>query len=239
MVLIDAVVANHNTSAYTELMIRSLWATHAPSLDLSLTVMDNASTDDMTGLLAAAAEHHVPILPSGFTTARKSNSHGEVLANFVAAHPQCRYLLFLDADVCFIQNDTILQMLGHLEADSTLFGVGVRQSWDGLEEIPESHRANVYHRPLHPCCALIENSPLFRRVVQEIGLTGSTHYLAAGDAYWDTCELATKVMRTHGLGYAICPAMILHFFNVSYEPRWMEDKNARRDRLLAKLRGGT
>ena len=127
-------------------------------------------------------------------------------------------------------------MLGQLEAESSLFGVGVRQSWDGVEEIPESHRANVYHRRLHPYCALIRNLSIFQRVVEEIGLTGSTYCLAAGDAYWDTCELATKVMRTHGLKYAICPAMILHFFNVSYEPRWMEDKNARRDRLLAILR---
>ena len=41
---IEGVTVNHNTSRYAELMLRSLYATHAPDLPLSVTLYDNAST---------------------------------------------------------------------------------------------------------------------------------------------------------------------------------------------------
>ena len=51
---IAAVSVNHNTSLYTELMLRSLFATHrsVEELGLSLTVLDNASEDDTSTLRA-------------------------------------------------------------------------------------------------------------------------------------------------------------------------------------------
>ena len=51
---IEAVTVNHNTSRYMELMLRSLFARHPSNLNLSVTVFDNASQDDMTELRAYA-----------------------------------------------------------------------------------------------------------------------------------------------------------------------------------------
>ena len=86
---IEAVSTNHNTSRYMELMLRSLFARHPQGLDLSLTLYDNASQDDMTGLLAYAAGRNIPILPSGFSIQIKNNSHGEVLRSWARARSCC------------------------------------------------------------------------------------------------------------------------------------------------------
>src|SRR5262245_42552964 len=126
---IEAVSVNHNTSPYMELMLRSLFARHAPGLDLRLTVFDNASDDDDAGLRAYAARRGVPIVPSGFTTQSRNNSHGEILRRFVLDRPDCSHYLFLDADVCFIQDDTLPTMLGELAAAGDAFGIGPRLSW--------------------------------------------------------------------------------------------------------------
>ena len=100
---IEAVTVNHNPSAYAELLLRSLVATHPPleELGLSLTVLDNASEDDTTSLRAYAAQVGVPVRPSGFTTHTKHNSHGDNLRNFVLAHPEATHCLFLDTSAVF------------------------------------------------------------------------------------------------------------------------------------------
>jgi hypothetical protein len=91
---IQAVVVNHNTSAFAELMLRSLFATHPALPNLSLRVYDNASTDDSHGLRAYAARMNVPVLPSGFPIHTQNNSHGEVLLSFVLENSACDYYLF-------------------------------------------------------------------------------------------------------------------------------------------------
>ena len=53
---------------------------------------------------------------------------------------------------------------------------------------------------------------------------------------WDTLGLMTSVMKTHGLGHLLSSAMVFHFFSVSYDARWMEDKTARCRELLGELR---
>ena len=137
---IEAVSVNHNTSRYMELMLRSLFARHAPDLDLAVTVFDNASEDDMTGLHAYAERTGIPILQSGFTTRSENNSHGEVLRRFVLEHPECSHYLFLDADVCYVEENTLDVMLQELEATEEAFGIGARMSWDGVAEVPEEVR---------------------------------------------------------------------------------------------------
>jgi hypothetical protein len=234
--MIDAVVVNHNTSLFTELLIRSLKATHNRSLEIALTILDNDSTDDMTSLRDVCAQHDIPIRPSGFTTKGKRNSHGEILSRFVRQRPASSHYLFLDADVCFIEPNTVGQMLAHLENGPGLFAVGVRQSWDGVEEVPEDSRPGLYRNRVHPCCALIRNSETFQRVVQSVGLAGVTFHGNAGEQYWDTCELTARILKTHGFGHEICRAMVLHFFNVSYNPQWLQRKLALRDRMLERFR---
>ncbi|MCB0107495.1 MAG: hypothetical protein KDE53_16355 [Caldilineaceae bacterium] len=234
--LIQAVVVNHNTSRFVELMLRSLYATHAPTLNLTMTVLDNCSTDEKTELQAYLEQQNISLRQSGFSTETERNSHGEVLSRFVLGHPDCAYYLFLDADVYFLQEGTIDVMLATLNGRADLFGVGAHQSWDGVAEIAVEIHEAIYERRLHPCCALIRNTPTFRRVVEEIGLTGINYCWVAGETYWDTFELMTKVMKTHGLYHALCPNMVYHFFSVSYDERYMERKNRECAMLLAALR---
>jgi hypothetical protein len=235
---IEAISVNHNTSPYMELMLRSLAAHHGPDLDLA----DNASSDEMASLRAYAQEAGIPIVPSGFTTTSAHNSHGEVLRRFVLEHPDCTHYLFLDADVCFIQDNTLQTMLRELDGEADAFGIGPRMSWDGIAELPEHVRAgnpDLHDARLHPCCALITNTALFRDVVRDIGLSCVRYLLAEGEEYLDTCKLMTRVMRTHGLRHIISSRMVVHFFCASYDwdPDHVKQRKAQqRDVRLAGLR---
>lgn len=236
---IQAVVVNHNTSKYTELMLRSLFDRHPAPLDFSVTVFDNASQEDTVALEDYAREKGIPLLPSGFELKTEFNSHGEILRRFVLEHPECVYYLFLDADICFLESDTILTMRHELEQDPGAFGIAPRLSADGALEIPSEYRDKVYHSRLHPCCALVKNTALFRRVVEEIGFSCVKYLWAEREDYLDTFQLMTKVMKTHNAHPLQSSKMVLHFFSVSYD--WepsevMAFKAALRDRLLEEVR---
>lgn len=239
---IAAVSVNHNTSTYMELMLRSLFAHHHSGLSLSLTIFDNASTDDMSGLRRYAAQVNVPIVPSGFSLTTAFNSHGEILRRFVLDDPDCTHYLFLDADVCFVEPDTLLTMLAEVEQAPEVFGIGPRMSWDGINEIPHEIRQvnpDICDARLHPCCALIPNTPLFRTVVDVIGLSCVRYLWAEREDYLDTFKLLTRVMHTHGLHHILSSALIQHFFCVSYDwdsPETRQFKMAMRNERLAALR---
>ena len=207
-------------------------------------MFDNASTDDMSELKAYVKSKRLSIEQTGFTTNTKNNSHGEILAKFVLDHPDCTHYLFLDADVCFLEDNTIGALLRELEEREDAFGIGPRMSWDGVEEIPQDARKDnpdICDARLHPCCALVKNTPLFRLIVQEVGLSSANYLWAEREEIFDTFKLMTKVMKTHGLKHLISSQMVLHFFCVSYvwEPtkHWNEAKAKRRDELLSKYRG--
>lgn len=240
--VIAAVVVNHNTSLFTELLLRSLFATHPNLPNLHLTVLDNASTDDTAALFDYAQKRGVTVRQSGFTTATRNNSHGEALANFVRQQPDCDYYLFLDSDVVFVQPDTIASLLRELQAAPDAFGAGPQMSWDGITPYAEeavNANPDVYTARLHPCCALIANTALFRRVVDAVGLQCANLLWAERDEYLDTFKLMTRVMQTHGLRHIITNQIVIHFFSVSYEwdtPEFRQSKLAHRDRLLAELR---
>ncbi len=239
---IAAVSVNHNTSTYMELMLRSLFACHPAGLSMSLTVYDNASTDDVRELRRYAALREIPIVASGFTLHTANNSHGEILRRFVLANPDCTHYLFLDADTCFVQENTILTMLRELDAAPTGFGIGPRMSWDGVTEIPAAVRTgnpDICDARLHPCCALVRNTPLFQQVVDLIGLSCARYLWAEREEYLDTFKLMTRVMLTHGLTHILSSAMVQHFFCVSYD--WDDDatkqhKARLRDERLEQLR---
>ena len=238
---IEAVTVNHNTSRYMELMLRSLFAHHHGEINLSLTVLDNASTDDMAELKAYIKSQGLSIEQTGFTTNTKNNSHGEILGKFVLGHPDCTHYLFLDSDVCFLEENPIGGLLKELEEREDVFGIGPRMSWDGIEEIPQQARndnPDICDARLHPCCALVKNTPLFRLVVKEVGLSSVNVLWADREEIFDTFKLMTRVMKTHGLKHMISSRVVLHFFCVSYlwEPtrHWNEAKAKRRDELLSK-----
>lgn len=239
---IEAITVNHNTSSYMELMLRSLFVRHTAPLNLSLIIYDNASQDDMTGLSAYAAGVGIPIIQSGFATQTKNNSHGEILSKLVFDKPDCTHYLFLDADVCFLEDNTLQTMLVELENAPGAFGIGPLMSWDGVQEIPMIHREanpDICDARLHPCCALIKNTPVFRSVVKEVGLSKVNYLWAEEDEYIDTFKLMTRVMKTHGMRKILSSKMVLHFFCVSYiyEPteHWRAGKEKKRDELLAEL----
>lgn len=240
---IRAAVVNHNTSPWTELAVRSLYA-QDPELNITLTIYDNTSTDDQTSLRRAADELGVPIVASGFTTETLNNSHGEILRRFVLdpANADCSYFLFLDTDVCLTQPGTIQRLIDALLTHEDAFGAGPRMSWDGETETPQererAERSGLYETRLHPCCALVRNTPLFRRVVEEVGLSCVSYLWAESSQYLDTFELMTRVMRTHGLRHVIADALVMHAFGVSYPNAWentLPAKVARRDEWLARL----
>jgi hypothetical protein len=237
---IQAAVANHNTSAYTELMIRSLAATHTVMPRFSLCVYDNDSTDDTSALQAYAEQVGVQVFPSGFSLNTEHNSHGDVMRSFVRSNPDCDYYLFLDSDVVFVQPDTIPGMLSELDADPYAFGAAPLMSWDGIQPYPEVFdNQDVYTARLHPCCALVKNTPIFRNVVEEVGLGCAKMLWAEREEYFDTFKLMTKVMKTHGLHHIVTSQIVIHFFSVSYE--WdtediKQTKEGWRDALLADYR---
>lgn len=236
---IQAVVVNHNTSQYTELMLRSLFARHPDSLDLSVTVFDNGSQDDRVMLEEYTRDKGVSFLPSGFPLKTAFNSHGEILQRFVLEHPDCVYYLFLDADICFLENDTINTMIQEVENDSSAFGIAPRLSSNGEGEISREYWKKVYHSRLHPCCALVKNTTLFRQVVETIGFSCVKYLWASREEYLDTFQLMTMVMKTHSFRPMLSSKMVLHFFSVSYD--WepsdvIEYKAGLRDRLLDNLR---
>ena len=236
---LQAVVVNHNTSKYTELMLRSLFARHSNSLDFSITIFDNGSQDDTRGLEDYARERGVAFRPSGLELKTAFNSHGEILRRFVLEHPDCVYYLFLDADTCFIERDTLNTMIREVEQDPRAFGIAPRLSSNGETEIPIEYWQTVYDSRLHPCCALVKNTAIFRRVVEGIGFSCVKYLWADHEEYLDTFQLMSRVMKTHDFRHIRSSKLVLHFFSVSYD--WepadvMAFKVGLRDRLLEELR---
>lgn len=260
MAAIEAVVVNHNTSSFTELCLRSLFATHLETLDIAVTVMDNQSQDDTSALRAYTADQTIPFVQTGFTTESVNNTHGEVLRAFVLSHPDPQYYLLLDTDICFLQTDTLLTMQNELDADPNLFAMQPRMTVNGIDELPGSGwqinigspidlQASIAGQPTetfhgllqprcHPGCALIKNSPAFRRVVEHIGF--STAWLFGETlpmrGFYDTFALLCLVMKTHELGYALSTTLVQHLFSVSYNDEAIDWKQRVVNEKLALLR---
>lgn len=252
---INAVTVNHNTSLFTELLLRSLLAKSPAGLKLSLTVMDNQSQDGeaLESLQAYCREQAIPFVQSGFDASAKTvNTHGEVLRDFALSHTDCTHYLFLDADVCVLHEQTLPTMLEEFEVDPEAFAVGagfhiywdegddeedeeedddeemsfvMRYSikyWEGFERTDLLSRTVPAPR-LHPAFALVENTPLFREVVREIGFSSAWTFEEGGGAFYDTFGLMTRVMKTHGLHAKQSAVEVLHFFGVTYDALWQDE----------------
>ena len=245
---IAAVTVNHNTSGYTELLLRSLFATHPPAgeLGMSLTVLDNASEDDTARLRAYAAEVGVPVLPSGFTTHTKHNSHGHILRDFVLGHPEATHCLFLDTDAVFFQPNAIGTMANELDAaPDDVFAIGARiaSSYEpDKDKVVEPEAiASHYERRVHPYCALFRNTPLFRRAAEQLGFSEVIYRWADRGEFIDTNQLITTAMRVFGYRHILSSAKVAHFFAVSYDYFGKErlvELAKHREVLLAAIRDG-
>src|SRR5689334_17713044 len=132
-VLVRAVIVNHNTSLFSELALRSLLGSHASdrAIDLDVTVADNHSSDPHVSQLRAACDE----LGSRFELSRwpvdgsTVNTHGDVLRDFVLAHPDADHFLFVDCDIDFEEAGAVTTMLEDLDADDTLWCVQARFRW--------------------------------------------------------------------------------------------------------------
>lgn len=241
---VTAVCVNHNTSAYMELMLRSYDAMHALSPISDWVLYDNASNDDTAAVMEYAEQRGTPLQPSGYTTQTAYNSHGHLLQRGFLQHPNADYVVLLDADVVFTQRDTIPRLIAELAMHPTCWAIGVAPSWDGVQHIPAEVRAgnaDICDARLHPCCAVIRNTPVVRRAVELFGFGTVEYHWPERAEYLDTAKLLTRVLLSHGLTHHVSSGVLVkHFFCTSYE--WDDaelkaHKQAERDRRLAALRG--
>ena len=124
---INAVVVNHNTSAFTELAARSFIAMHGEREDVRFTIMDNSSQDGTDELEAYTKAAGMEFRQSGLVAAEQQvNSHGEVLRQFVLENPECEYYLLLDADLCFIMPNTVDTLVKEITDHDDVWAVHAR-----------------------------------------------------------------------------------------------------------------
>ena len=259
------VTVTHDSSDFVELMLRTLFLTNdLGNLDLTLAVLDNSSGDAHRARLEAyLAEHRIPLTPTGFAHYIAAEQHGSALTNFVRAHPDCTHYLFLDADMWFIEEDTIATMLRELEAaapntfavQARIYGYYLGHVYEGRDGIPGTnywedkpaawpiefegrHYTNRYATRLSPVCSLIANTPLFRRVVDTVGLSQTIRFGVGEVVYHDTFSLMTQVMATHGQEFIVSSKTVNHFGQTTY----LSSERPPRDRdcafLLEELRAG-
>lgn len=211
---------------------------------LRATVADNHSTDEgVDGLRAAAAD-----LDASFELARwpastaTTNTHGDVLRDFVLARPQADYFLFLDADIVFLADGTVATMPTNSEHRPTCgpYRPGTCHPSDALRRAastsarampkcstPASRNSVALHCPrertgrVHPGCALIANSDPLRLATERLGF-GTFVRLAQDNSlagFYDTMAVVSAVMTTHRLRYELSAVSVVHYFNVSYVDR--------------------
>jgi hypothetical protein len=109
-----AVTVDHGSAEFTELMLRSLLASNDLS-HASLTVIRNESGEDGRALRRFAAARGIEVLDSGWSTAERPNTHGDVLRGFVLSRPDAEHYLVLDSDIVFERRDTVAALRSELE----------------------------------------------------------------------------------------------------------------------------
>jgi len=170
---------NHGTTAYMDLMLRTLLDVDGAD-GVEVLVLDN-DADDLE-LLGWAVERGVTIRPSGYGQTRSVTTHGEILREAILARPEPEAYLLLDADCFFLEPGTVATMQRELAADDRLFAVQARQTdedgrdlegvftpWtreieerardlpDGQWWDPDRFDVTAGDR-VHPFCTLVRNS---------------------------------------------------------------------------------
>jgi len=261
---ICGVTVNHNTSHFVELMLGTLFLTNdLTNLRVEMTVLDNQSDDaHRDELRVYLADQHVAFVQTGFDTNIAGEKHGAAFTNFIRDHPECSHYLFLDADMWFIEPETISTMLQELAAagpsvfanQARIAGYYADRVIEGRDGIAGSGAfdgqppstvtfwdraySQVWMPRCSPVCSLVANTPLFRRVVETAGLT-PTYRFGVGEAFfYDTFSLMTQVMATHGQYFIVSSKTINHFTQVTYMPEHRAPKDRDCLLLLEDLRAG-
>jgi hypothetical protein len=258
---IHAVTVNHNTSHFVELMLRTLFLPNPPhTFRLHVTVLDNASDDaELPALQSYLRANDISFLQTGFDSTVAAEKHGAAFEAFIREHPDCTHYLFLDSDMWFIERDTIGTMLRELgTAGDNVFanqariagyyagriieganGVpGYADTWTDTMTFESKSYPTTRMTRCSPVCALVPNTPLFRRVVQTVGLTPALRFHPGAADYFDTFSLMTHAMAACGNEFIISSKTVNHFTQAAY----MTEHRAPKDRdcllLLDDLRNG-
>jgi len=261
---IYGVTVNHNTSHFVELMVRTLLLTDdVSSLEFTLTVLDNGSDDEhLASLRSFLATQHIAFTQTGFDTSIAVEKHGVALESFVRQHADCTHYLFLDADMWFVEPYTIRTMLQELAPaepamfanQARIYGYYAGRIIEGRDGIPGSgpfdeqpgwpivfenrQYDSVVASRCSPVCSLVANTPVFRRVVETVGLSQAIRFGVGRVTYHDTFSLMTHVMATHGQRFIVSSKTDNHFTQATY----MAEHRAPKDRdcllMLHDLRAG-
>ncbi len=270
MTELEACIVNHNTSAFAELALRSFAAMHPadrPSTSSRLWIIDNHSEDGVAELEAAAAQLGAAFIMSRWPAGEaRVNTHGDVLRDFVLAHQDADYFLFLDADVMFDHPNTVWTMIDELDAAppevwaiqaryhwiEANVGAGAsldvwsghhQRIWASVEAPPEGFFEGLHKPRCNPFCAVIRNSDVFLRVATTLGLSASV--VISQDetvgGFADTLGLASLALATHGLRYELSSMAVTHFAGVTHLDPEEEIVPKRREcaRLLQAYRAGS
>lgn len=261
---IRAVTVTQDTSHFAELMLRTLYLTNdLNGFEFRPTILDNSSSGaEHEALKTFAAARDIPVLPTGFQRYIAAEQHGAALTNFVRDHSDCTHYLFLDADMWFVEPNTIRDMLSELTmAAPNTFAIQARiygyyagfvyEGRDGIagtnafDHIPTwpiefegRTYANHYATRCSPVCSLIANTPLFREIVAAVGLAQAIRFGVGEVVYYDTFGLMTTVMATHARDFTVSARTVNHFTQTTYASgeRTTRDRDCRM--MLDELRAG-
>jgi hypothetical protein len=195
-----------------------------------------------------------------------TNSHGDALRDFVLGHESADAFLLVDADVVWTDPTSVRTMVDELGADEDRWAVQARFHWAERHRGPGASRGIWAGRPIrmqfgsvfddrepalgptlagtirprcHPAATLVANTSVFRGVAARLGLgTGavfSNDVEVAG--FHDTLGLASHAMEAYGKRSHLSSAVVIHYFNVSYErPELVVEKLGDCRARLARLR---
>ncbi len=259
---IHAVSVTQNTSHFAELMLRTLFATNDLSgFDFKATILDNNSAGpEHESLKVYTASQHIEVTSTGYGHYVAAEQHGAALTDFVRDHNDYSHYLFLDADMWFIEPNTIATMLDELlTAPDDTFGIQARIFgyyagfvYEGRDGIPGTNAfdhiptwpiefegrtyKNVYAPRLTPVCSLIANTPLFRKVARAVGLGQAISFRVGKVTYYDTFGLMTQVMATHLQQFIVSSKMVNHFTQTTYLDAQRGDRDRDCSRMLDQYR---
>lgn len=258
---IAAMTVNQNTSCYTELMLRSLLASGLPDARLTVAILDNGSTDEHLAELADfVGRNGWDLVRTGLGDAVASEKHALALTKHIGTMPETDYIMLLDCDIWFHEDNTAGVMLEELASAGTDCFANQAQirAWreliviEGADRIPgRTPYENVtwmttvgskqYETRLatrcSPICCLIRDSKLFRKVIETIGLSCSHIYTEPGTAcFYDTMALATHVLKSHDREFLVSARSVMHFGGVLSHQEHAEEKKSDCLQKLARLR---
>jgi hypothetical protein len=261
---INAVTVSHNSSQFVELMLRSFFVAHRDlTCEIEFAILDNnSSPEEEVALRRYADSVGIKVTPTGFPFYIAGEQHGAALGDFVQEYPDCDYYLFLDADMWFLETETVSTMLGELQKQGgDCFAVqaqihgyylravyegrdGVAGStyWDGRAAWPIEFEGrkyvNRYMPRCSPVCSLFANTPLFRTLAGRFGLAPAIRFGIGEVYYYDTFSLLTEVLQSHGRRFVVSRKKVNHFGETSYGRggRAVRDRDC--ERMLAELRTG-